>query len=241
MSQVRKNLYEECNQCIAKPFCGIYSGKVKSKTNYNWCNANYRLTRALKLSNIPDDYIEANIYNYKYDNSNFVAYEKLKSITENICDVIDQGNNFIIVGGQPGTGKTFHGTTILNHYLYKTCLTAKFNFEDPLSYFVSFPELMDQLRYRRDSDEVEAEIEKIKKVPLLLLDDIGAGTLTDFVREQLYLVINYRVNHKLSSIVTSNYSLDELQASEKLGSRNVSRLIKRGVGIELEGSDRRLL
>jgi DNA replication protein DnaC len=237
---MKKLPYEECKTCIATPFCKKYSGEYEANASMLRCNSKFRLEKALKLSNIPEQYINANIYNYNVDKENMSAFRDLQEIVEDIVSKIDNGTNFVIIGAQTGTGKTYSASVILNHYIYKTCLTSRMDFENPLAYFISFPELINELRYYREEERVEMLLHKVRNVPVLLLDDVGAGTLTDFAREQAYLIINHRISRKLSTIITSNYSLDKLQSSEFLGSRIVSRLVERGIGIELNGRDRRL-
>jgi DNA replication protein DnaC len=52
------------------------------------------------------------------------------------------------------------------------------------------------------------EIKKYKQ--LIVLDDFGAEKMTDFVRQVSYLIINYREQNKLQTIITSNFTLDEI-------------------------------
>jgi DNA replication protein DnaC len=43
-------------------------------------------------------------------------------------------------------------------------------------------------------------------VTLLALDDFGAQSDTAWAREKLYQLVNYRVNHDLPTVVTSNWT-----------------------------------
>lgn len=230
---------KECGDCVAKPFCKACSGEVKL-SNYAWCNPKFRLMNALKLSQIPIEYFHANLYHYERSNDNEAVYERLKPHLEDIMASIDKGTNFFFYGGATGTGKTFHGAMVLNHFIYKTCQTDRMDFETPLGLFVSYPEWVDTLRWRYRGEEDGNQFEHIKHVPLLLLDDVGAGKLSDYAREQTYLLLNHRCNHRLSTVITSNYGLNELSMSDMLGSRSVSRISKNVVGGELTGTDRRL-
>ncbi|QOS98913.1 ATP-binding protein [Brevibacterium sp. JNUCC-42] len=167
-------------------------------------------------------------------------YVRLKSHLEDIVASINKGTNFFFYGGATGTGKTFHGTMVLNHFIYKSCQTDRMDFETPLGLFVSYPEWVDTLRLRYRGDDVVNQSDHIKHVPLLLLDDLGAGKLSDYAREQTYLLLNHRYNHRLSTVITSNYGLNELSMADMLGSRSVSRISKNVEGGELTGTDHRL-
>lgn len=233
-----KLLYPECKDCVAKPFCGKLSGAVTQDTTRDWCAENKRLYRALEMSLLPQEYLYANIYNYKIDDYNKDAYEKLKPIVENVVEAVDKGINILITGTECGTGKTYNAAVIFNHYIYKTCLT-RFDYERPVAIFVEYAQLMNDLRNFDDNEEAQELFETIKSVPLLLIDDIGAGILSRFTREQTYLLLNYRFNNRLSTIVTSNFSPVVLKSEEYLGARNVSRLSRNSLWIELNGKDRR--
>lgn len=231
--------YEDCKDCIATSWCKIYSGEVVGSRN-PWCSAKYRLKSALDLSRIPKIYKKANIYNYIEDRDNKEVSQFLNEVVDNIVSIIDEGTNFFFFGATPGTGKTFSAFVILNHYIYKTCTTSRFDFENPLGMYVVHADLVDDLRYRRDLDEVQYTLKMISEVPLLIVDDIGSGTSSAFSRDQTYLIMNNRMNNSLSTIYTSNLNIAELRNSEVLGARNVSRLISNAVGVEFTGRDRRL-
>lgn len=232
--------YEECNKCIATPWCKYYSGEVALKSDAtSWCNPNYRLTKAIQLSNIPPAYIKANIYNIKVDKYNEQEVDNiLRPAINNIVNAVDEGRNFVIFNKETGTGKTYFGASLLNHFIYKTCLTSRFDFENPLGLFVEYPALIDSLRYYRDDEEVLSLIEKIKTAPFVLFDDVGAGKLSEFALEQTYMLLNYRFNNKKATIFTSNLSLEQLK--ENMTSRIFSRMMNDAVCIKLGGLDRRL-
>jgi DNA replication protein DnaC len=83
--------------------------------------------------------------------------------------------------------------------------------------FLVVPDLLDHLRYtfRPDSDvSYDQLFEEVKRVPLLVLDDLGAHGTSPWAREKLYQIINYRYNARLPLVVTTNLSLDELEKAE---------------------------
>jgi len=60
-------------------------------------------------------------------------------------------------------------------------------------------------------------------VPLLILDDLGAHNYTDWTRNKLFSIINYRLNYMLPTIITTNINLEDLE--HFLGERTTSRII----------------
>jgi len=75
------------------------------------------------------------------------------------------------------------------------------------------PEFLDHLRSTFSPESkisFDQLFEKVKTAPLLVLDDFGEQTTTPWVREKLYQVINYRYNSRLPMIITTRYSLQEI-------------------------------
>ena len=55
-------------------------------------------------------------------------------------------------------------------------------------------------------------LEKMKKVPLLLIDDIGAENTTAWSRDDVLMpLLQYRMDHKLATFFTSNLNYEELE------------------------------
>lgn len=73
---------------------------------------------------------------------------------------------------------------------------------------------------------------------LLMIDDIGAEKLSDWVLETFYLIINKRYEEVFPTIFTSNYPLEDL--AEKVGDRTVSRIIESCDVLPLSGKDKRI-
>jgi DNA replication protein DnaC len=72
---------------------------------------------------------------------------------------------------------------------------------------------------------------------LLILDDLAAGSATDFGRESLYRVIDRRWRDNLRLVATADLAPDALAA--RLGDRIASRLMS-GAVLRVAGGDRRL-
>lgn len=63
-------------------------------------------------------------------------------------------------------------------------------------------------------------------VPLLVLDDLGAEKVSDYVKQTLYLLINKRYGDCRDTIITSNLSLEEI--GQSYGDRLASRIAGMG-------------
>ncbi|MFF1798272.1 ATP-binding protein, partial [Kitasatospora sp. NPDC058263] len=93
----------------------------------------------------------------------------------------------------------------------------------------------------RPSSDTNAErvLAAYSRVPLLILDDLGAAKSSEFVEEQTYRLINRRYNHCLPTLITTNLQIRDLKAY--LGDRVTSRLAQMTTRVEFEPVDRRRL
>jgi DNA replication protein DnaC len=119
---------------------------------------------------------------------------------------------WLILLGVNGCGKTHLAAAIANYQLA----------QGKPAFFVVVPDLLDHLRstFSPDSKISYDEFsERIKEVPLLILDDFGEQSATPWAQEKLYQLINYRYNARLPMVVTSCLSLEEIEP--RLSSRMV--------------------
>lgn len=115
--------------------------------------------------------------------------------------------------------------------------------------FESGPSLVRRIRatynIRREDDVHEREDEvyqSLAGVPLLLLDDVGKESPSNFTRETYWYIIDERVKSGLPVIISSRLEFEGERSLETLmGEDTVSRLygMTRGDFIEMEGKDYR--
>lgn len=123
----------------------------------------------------------------------------------------------IVLTGPVGCGKTFLAAAIAN------CLLE----DGKEVLFIVVPDLLDQIRATFDSDYEFSEhdlINTARGVGILILDDLGAHNYTDWTRNKLYSIINYRLNNRLPTVITTNLDLAELE--EYVGERTASRILQ---------------
>lgn len=92
------------------------------------------------------------------------------------------------------------------------------------------------LRSRPKYDH-EAEFDRLARVQLLVLDDLGAAQPTPWTEEINYRLINYRYERELPTVITSNVPTRRL--GDNVGERVASRLIEMCTRVVLKGDDRR--
>ena len=115
---------------------------------------------------------------------------------------IPQG--WLIFEGLNGCGKTHLAAAIANQ-LRETGKEVL---------FIVVPDLLDHLRSSFAPESrisYDALFEKIKKMPILVLDDFGEHSATSWAQEKLYQLINYRYNARLATVMTTCLNLEEIE------------------------------
>ena len=154
------------------------------------------------------------------------AYEACVSF----CDTFTEDSKGIRLVGSYGCGKT-HLTAAIIHRLAENGIGGV---------FVVVPELLRAIRrsYNQPNEDSDKVVSVAEDAPLLVLDDLGAEKPSDWVREQLYVIINRRYENMLPTIVTTNCSTQELV--DRIGQRTVSRLIEMTTPYKITAKDYRM-
>jgi len=132
-------------------------------------------------------------------------------------DFAKSPDGWLVLQGVNGCGKTHLAAAIAN-YRYQANKPAL---------FVVVPDFLDHLRSTFSPESkvsYDQLFETVKTAPLLILDDFGEQTTTPWAQEKLYQVINYRYNARLSTVITTRCSLDEIDSpiSSRLADPKIS-------------------
>lgn len=130
--------------------------------------------------------------------------ENLSKAYQTARDYAKDLDGWLVLLGPNGCGKTHLAAAIGNYQLQKG---------NPV-YFKVVSDLLDHLRsaFSPESRATYDEIfERVKNAPLLILDDFGEQAGTPWAQEKLYQVMNYRYNERLSTVVTSCSTLEDIE------------------------------
>ena len=135
----------------------------------------------------------------------------------------------LLLWGGVGTGKTYIAACIANALIEQKVPVLMTNFSKVLNQMGA---MYSEDRYKYISD--------FSKFPLLIIDDLGVERSTEYVREQIFAIIDERYKANLPLIVTTNLTIDELSSPKDVADARIySRLLEMCAPIQIKGSDRR--
>lgn len=122
--------------------------------------------------------------------------------------------------GNFGCGKTYLVAACFNEIAKKGKTVA----------VVYYPEFLRELK--ENFDDFSYTFNRVKKADLLLLDDIGAETVTNWNRDEILgTILQYRMQERLPTFFTSNLTIKELEAhligNDSEGKVKARRIIER--------------
>ncbi len=126
-----------------------------------------------------------------------MAYDIVRSFARN-------PEGWLVLKGGYGCGKTHLAAAVANY-----CL----DMGNPVL-FVNTPDLLDHLRAAYSPSAAvsyDERFDQVRNASLLILDDLGTQSNTDWAQEKLYQIFNYRYNARLPTIVTTNVELESIE------------------------------
>ena len=154
-----------------------------------------------------------------------VDYKKRSNVIKALKEFYDgfpNNKKGLYLHGSFGSGKTFLVSCLLNEL-------AKKDYKTVLIYY---PELLNRLKSTFDNtDESYAYLlNEVKQCDLLLIDDIGAETVTNWSRDEILgTILQYRMENNLSTFITSNLTLDELETHLSIVKNNADKVKARRI------------
>ena len=159
----------------------------------------------------------------------------LKRHCERFAQEVPEGKLTLLLYGPSGLGKTYLLRAIAQRARARGIQALTFNANDLLNHireaYFARDEQVDQPYY---------------DVPLLLIDDLGTEPLWENITlEQIFALLEHRIQHSLPTVISTNLSLDNLTArytrriaSRLLDKRNSLVLQFMGQDIRLHQADR---
>jgi DNA replication protein DnaC len=178
--------------------------------------------QVLGMQNISS--LRGRLFTYSFRSFNPVA--GAKQAYDAAVGFAKKPEGWLVIHGPNGNGKTHLAAAVANYLLER----------DMIVLFLNVPDLLDYLRMafnpRREWDvtslSFEERFDAITQAPILILDDFGAESETQWANEKLYQILNYRTDMALPTVITTNLKLADVEARlrSRLGNRLLGKVVE---------------
>ena len=222
-SQEKKQILKSTSKCPYKNCDG--SGMIlDAETNTAiLCKCYYDqiVDKKLAFANIPENFKDLTINSFRtdlYERSEsrqkaMVVKKMAANYVKNFETFQKKGKGLYLYSNTKGSGKTRMAISIGNALMKVKRKGVK---------YTTTIDLLDEIKktFDKDSQLTESElIESIKKIDVLILDDVGVENPTPWVKAIFYSILDGRMDNNKITIFTSNMSMEELDHDDRLKSR----------------------
>lgn len=183
------------------------------------CVKQKTIQNLLQSSEITEEFRKHEFNTFVTEGKDQVIKDAFQCAQEYILDFSDirkSRTNSIALLGQPGSGKTHLLTAIANYLMVNKQVSVLY-----FPYVEGFDDLKD------DFEILEEKMNRMKKTDVLFIDDlfkpVGRSRrprATEWQVEKIYALINYRYLNHLPILISSELTVDELEAvDEAIGTR----------------------
>ena len=168
---------------------------------------------------MPKDVMKAQLIDVDtyYDSSRLDIVDKA---SEFITQYVETGvlpEKGLYIHGKFGTGKSFILGALANELANRQIRTV----------VVYLPEFLREIKQSIQDNSLNEKIEFVKKAAVLMIDDIGAESMTAWARDEvLGTILQYRMADQLPTFFTSNFTLSELEHHLTFSQRGEKEPIK---------------
>ncbi len=170
---------------------------------------------------------------YIDERSGLSSLESAKDAYQNACNFVQHfstKDDNLLLYGETGTGKTF-----LSNCIAKALLDQGHSVIYLTAYEIF--DLFEKKVFKKDEDAAELH-EYILQCDLLIIDDLGTEASNSFTTSQLFFLLNERLLHQKSTIISTNLSFSQL--ADTYSERTTSRIFSNYQTCKLFGDDIRI-
>lgn len=182
------------------------------------CRDKVKLHRLIKYSHMTSSLRKKSFQNFDLDyysktkidpligKSHYeIAVKSLESCRSFVSDYLKgkkpQG---LYICGQVGSGKTHLACSIANELIKNSVEVL----------FVVVPDYLEEIKFSWEHSNGfnEKEIlDHARETTILIMDDLGAHSYSDWTKSKIYSILNHRINNNLPTVITSNLEFDEIE------------------------------
>lgn len=174
--------------------------------------ANSKTTNKIKTEFVPKRVLTYTFENLSRNKEKGILATEVIKVCKSILN--NQTRRGIYIYGPTGTGKTYLMGCIYNYF--------KQNGKEPAILY--YPEFIRKIKSKISNNSYDLYIDLIRDEEILIIDDIGAENITEFIRDEILgPIINHREAEKLPTFFSSNLSIDDLAELLSNGKTTVDR------------------
>ena len=228
-NQLTQSDYGECPVCHGTGwetyYATVYDYGLPEEIQYARrcpkCKGGYR---AQDRTGVPKEYHEADLGKFDFD-----IYQRDMSKLRDLCTTFLNhfqkwemaGKGLYLWSKTPGSGKTFLACCLARSLMIKYDLQMR---------FITAPDYIDMVgekikRARGEEDQTKV----FHECDVLVLDDIGAQSGGEWQRQEIFRLVNDRMETGKITIYTSNMSTDSLNVDP----RTRDRIVKASVELQM--------
>jgi len=220
-----------CDKCGGSGWLILERDGISAAEKCN-CSLEGRSAKLIEAAQIPPAYKDASVYNFLLPDDNSIGRSALgKTVT----DVKKYARSFmtlpksgLMLIGETGTGKTHLAVGALRQMME----------DGHQGLFFDYQNLLDRIRASYNAASGASDREAFRSTldaEVLLLDDLGAHRVNDWVEDTVTSIITWRCNHRKTTLVTTNLTDPDVGGAtlhgadtlaQRIGQRARSRLFE---------------
>lgn len=247
----------DCNQCDSLESCANMMKGYEPKlvidrgsigVDYVMCkrkaadSERRRVSSMIRSMHMPKDMLNLEIRDF-----DITKGESRLAAVELVSEFLDK---FDRTGELPAQGLYIHGPFGTGKSYLLGAVAGELAKRHVPSVLVFVPEFLRELKQSIQDQSLNEKIDFVKRAPVLMLDDLGAETLTAWTRDEvLATILHHRMAEKLPTFFTSNFDYKEMETHLSYTQRGDKEVVKAGrimeriramtVPVQLYGENRR--
>ncbi|MGX7014557.1 primosomal protein DnaI [Vagococcus silagei] len=165
--------------------------------------AQQEIKNRVRAVDMPKDIREARLDRFELTNERKLALQYALEFIGQYEAAPKHFHQGLYLQGTFGVGKTYLLGAIANQLAEKGFRTT----------LIHFPTFAVEMKNSIKTETVFEKLEAIKKAPILMIDDIGADSMSSWIRDDILgVILQYRMQEQLPTFFSSNFDMKQLES-----------------------------
>lgn len=177
-----------------------------------------QVSAMISSMHMPKDVLQATLATVTYDHNTRVNLgTAANAFMEEVKTTGNLPSKGFYIFGEFGVGKSYVLGALANELAEQKIKTV----------LVYVPEFLREMKHAIQDQSLQEKVDYVKKAPVLMLDDLGAETLSSWTRDEILgTVLHYRMAENLPTFITSNFDYDGLEEHLAYSGKGERELVK---------------